>query len=257
MWSIRNDGTLLSLTFIKEQDFIGWSHHDTLGTFESVCTIVEPASVGFQNFVYLVVERTVNAQTVQYIEMMPERATSGAVKDYWTVDCGLQYSGAPATTFTGAQQLSGLTCTGLADGVIIPNFVMPYTGTFTLGIAASKVTVGLAFLPQLQTLYIDLGNPTVQSKEKKIPQVTLRVTEALGLSIGSDSSNLVPMKDLVRGNVGSMTNTVVTDLVTGDVRTIIDPKWQEQGQIFVEQPYPYPASILGVIQQVAVGDGPK
>ena len=257
VWSIRNDGTLLSLTFIKEQEFIGWSHHDTLGSFKSVCAIVEAASVGFQNFLYLAVQRTVEAQTVQYIEYMPERATTGLVKDYWTVDCGLQYNGAPQTTFMGAQHLAGLTCTGLADGVIIPNFTMPASGTFTLGTAASKVTVGLAFLPQLQTLYLDTGNPTIQSKMKKIPAGTIRVTETLGLQIGTDFSNLVDMKDLIRGNVGSMTNEVVTDLVTGDARTFIDPLWQEQGVICIEQPYPYPASILGIIPQLTVGDTPK
>lgn len=257
VWAVRNDGTLLSLTFIKEQEFSAWAHHTTDGSFKSVCTIVEAATIGFQNFVYHVVQRTINAQTVQYIEQFPERATTGLVKDYWTVDCGLQYSGAPATTFTGAQHLSGLPCTGLADGVIIPAFVMPYNGTFTLGTAASLVTVGEAFLPEAQTLYIDLGAPTSQSKDKKIPKVTLRVTETLGLTIGSDSSNLVTMKDLVRGNVGQNTNTVVTDLVTGDATTTIDPKWQEAGQIYFQQPYPYPASVLGVIQEVAVGDTAK
>lgn len=258
VWAVRNDGTLLSLTFIKEQDFIGWAHHDTNGgLFKSVCTIVEAASIGFQNFVYHVIQRTVNSQTVQYIEQFPERANTGLVKDYWTVDCGLQYSGAPTTTFVGAQHLSGLTCTGLADGIIIPPFVMPYNGIFTLATPASKVTVGQAFTSQIQTLYIDLGQPTVQSKDKKIPRVTLRVTETLGLQIGSNSSNLVDMKDLVRGNVGQNTNTIVTDLVTGDATTNIDPRWQEAGQIFLSQPYPYPASVLGVIQDITVGDTAK
>lgn len=258
VWAVRNDGTLLSLTFIKEQEFIGWAHHVTTGgLFLSVCSIVEQATVGFQNFVYTVVQRTVQGQTVKYIERMEERATTGLVKDFWTVDAGLQYSGTPATTFSGGQHLSGLTCTGLADGQIIPAFVMPASGSFTLGTAASKVTVGLAYECDLQTLYIDLGQPTVQSKDKKIPVVTLRVTETLGLTIGSAAANLVAMKDLVRGNVGQNTNTVVTDLVTGDATTTIDPKWQEQGQIYLRQPYPYPASVLGVIQQITVGDTAK
>lgn len=257
VWAVRNDGKLLSLTFVKEQEFIGWTHHDTTGLFKSVCSIVEAATIGYQNFVYLAVQRTVNSQTVQYIEQMPERATTGLVKDHWTVDAGLQYNGAPATSFTGGQHLAGLTCTGLADGVIIPSFVMPASGNFTLLAAASKVTVGLAYTPELQTLYIDLGQPTVQSKDKKIPAVTARVTDTLGLKIGSDSSNLVDMKDLVRGNVGSMTNQVVTDLVTGDAKTVIDPKWQEAGQIFIRQPYPYPASVLGLMQEITVGDTAK
>jgi hypothetical protein len=263
VWAVRDDGILLSLTFIKEQEFIGWAHHDTYtnpdtrSLFKSICTIVEAASIGFQNFVYLAVQRSVGGQTVQYIEQMTERATTGLVKDYWTVDCGLQYNGGAVTTFLGAQHLVGLHCTGLADGVIIPDFIMPATGTFVLGTAAAKVTVGLAYTPDLQTLYIDMGQPTIQSKDKKIPAVTLRVTETLGLKIGSALANLVDMKDLVRGNVGQNTNVVVTDLVTGDAKTTIDPKWQEAGQIFIRQPYPYPASILGVMQDLVVGDTAK
>lgn len=260
VWSVRNDGTLLSLTFIKEQDFIGWAHHDTEdgdAQFKSVATIVEAASIGFQNFVYFSVARTVNSVPVQYIEYFPERGTSDDPQDYWTVDCSISYSGSATTTFQGGEFLVGKTCTGLADGAIITPFVMPASGNFTLSSAASEVKVGIAFTPQLQTLYIDLGNPTVQSKQKSIPQVTVRVTETLGLKIGSDSSNLVPMKDLVVGVVGSQTNEVVTGLVTGDAMTVIDPKWQEQGQIFIEQSYPFPASILGVMPEVVVGDTPK
>lgn len=257
VWAIRNDGTLLSLTFIKEQEFIGWAHHDTLGLFKSICTVVEAATVGFQNFNYLAVQRTVNAITVQYIEQMPERSNTGLVKDYWTVDAGLQYSGAPISAFTGCQHLAGLTCTGLADGIIIPAFVMSASGSFNLATPASKVTVGLGFLAELQTLYIDTGHPTIQSKDKKVAAATLRVTETLGLTIGSDASNQTTMKDLIRGNVGGMTNQVVTDLVTGDVKTNLDPKWQEKGQIYIQQPYPYPASILGIIQDLATGDTAK
>lgn len=260
VWAVRNDGTLLSLTFIKEQDFIGWAHHDTEdgdASFSSVATIVESASIGFQNFTYFVVSRTVNSVAVKYIEYFPERGTSDDPQDYWTVDCGIQYSGAPASTFSGGEFLVGKTCTGLADGVIIPPFVMPASGNFTLATAASEVVVGIAFTPQIQTLYIDLGQPTVQSKMKSLPQVTIRVTETLGLKIGSNESNLVPIKDLVVGAVGSQTNEVVTGLVTGDAMTVIDPRWQEQGQIFIEQSYPFPASVLGVMPEVVVGDTPK
>ncbi len=87
---------------------------------------------------------------------------------------------------------------------------------------------------------------------KAIPEVALRVTQALGLKVGSDQNNLVVMKDLVVGNIGSMTNQRVTGLVTGDAMTFMDPKWQEQGQIYVRQDQPYPASILGFIPRVAV-----
>lgn len=254
--AVRNDGTLLTLTFIKEQEFTAWTHSDTDGLFKSVCTIVEPATVGFQNYVYTVVLRSINNVTVQYIEMFPERLFTNGVEDAWTVDCGLQYDGSPATSFSGGEHLVGKTCTGLADGEIITPFVMPASGNFTLP-SSSKVTVGLAYTCDLQTLYLDTGEPTIQSKMKKLPAETIRVTETLGLKIGTDFDNLVDMKDLVVGNVGSMTNEVVTNLVTGDARTYLDPKWQEEGTICIRQELPYPASILAVFPQLTVGDTPK
>ncbi len=253
VWAVRNDGDLLCLTFIKEQEFTAWTHSDTDGEFQSICTIVESATIGFQNYVYTCVERTIGVTTVKYIEMFPERMFTNGVSDAWTVDSGLQYSGAPATHFSGAEHLAGKTVTGLADGVAITPFVMNAAGTFILP-AASKVTIGLGFICDLQTLYLDTGDPTIQSKMKKIGPETLRVTDTLGLKIGTDFDNLVVMKDLVVGNVGSMTNTRVTDLVTGDVRTFIDPKWQEEGTICIRQDLPYPATILAVIPQLAVGD---
>lgn len=254
VWATRSDGTLLSLTFAKEQELIGWAHHDTTGSFKSVSTIVESAPLGNVDAVYMVVERVISGNTVKYIERMAERYFPNGIADAWCVDAGLQYSGAPATTFTGGEHLAGATCTGLADGVVITPFVMSAAGTFTLLTAASKVTVGLAYSPQLKTLQLDLGDPTVQTKPKKIPAIAVRVQETLGLWIGTHLANIVAMNDLVVGQVGSMTNEVVTDLVTGDAQTIVDPDWTPQGQYYITQPNPMPATILGVIPEIVIGD---
>jgi hypothetical protein len=266
VWAVRSDGTLLSLTFVKEQDFIAWAHSDTEGTFKSVCTVTESVSGVLVNAVYVVVERVVAGNTVQYIERFAERTFAAGVVDAWCVDAGLQYSGAPATTFSGGQHLSGMTCTGLADGLVITPFVMPASGNFTLAVAASKVTVGLAFTAQLQTLALDAPSgdgTTVQGKPKKINAVDVRVADTLGLKIGSDFSaaHLVTMKDLVVGNVGSMligqSSQLVTDLYSGDTRTYLNPTYTVPGQYCIQQDLPLPATILGVIPQFEVGDTRK
>ena len=187
------------------------------------------------------------------IGTLPSTLLNGTVNDAWCVDAGIQYNGSPATTFSGAQQLAGAVVTGLADGVQILPFTMPANGSFSLPAPASLVTIGLPFTAQLQTLPIDVGEPTVQGKEKKINAVVVRCVDTLGLSIGSSFSSLVPMKDLFIGNVGSMTNKVVTGLVTGDARTFVDPIWSTQGQFCIQQSFPYPATITGVIPQLTVG----
>lgn len=257
VWAVRNDGTMLTLTFLKEQELIAWAHSDTQGAFKSVASVTEQVALGSVDAVYTVVQRTVSNRSVLYIERVTELYYPNGVVDAFCVDAGISYNGSATATFSGAQHLAGLTVTGLADGVVIAPFVMPANGTFILGAAASKVVVGLAYTPALQTLELDLGEPTVQGRNKKITAVTLKVDKALGLWIGGDSTTTVPMKDLVRGNIGSATNQVVTDLVTADVRTLINPNWTIQGQYYITQPYPLPASILGVIPEINRGEKPK
>lgn len=252
VYAIRDDGVLLICTFLKEQELIGWTHHYTAGEFKSVTTVTEVTDTGPVDAVYVVVQRVINGQPVKYIERFAERSFPNGAEDAWCVDSGLQYEGAPATTFSGGEHLAGATCTGLADGLFIPNFIMPPNGTFTLNTPASKVTIGLAYTPKLQTLALEVGEPTVQGHQKKISNVIARVSNTLRLSTGSTFDNLVEMKDTFVGNVGSQTNEVVTGLVTGDVMTILDTKYSEQGQYCFQQNYPYPVTILGVIPTFTV-----
>jgi hypothetical protein len=51
------------------------------------------------------------------------------------------------------------------------------------------------------------------------------------------------------------TSQLVTDLVDGDARTFLDPTYTVPGQYCIQQSNPYPASILGVIPDVDIGDG--
>lgn len=109
IWAVREDGVLLSFTYLKEQDIYAWAHHDTAGQFKSICSIIE----GNEAAVYVCVERLINGNLVQYAERMASRNMS-AKPDYsppvpadltkaWFVDCGLQYPlTTPAATLTPA-----------------------------------------------------------------------------------------------------------------------------------------------------------
>lgn len=338
VWAVRNDGILLSLTYLKEQELIGWAHRDTKGLFTSVGTITESTTTaGNVDAVYVIVQRTIQGQIVQYVERMSERAFPYGMEDAWCVDAALQSTGQtpaagltasqsgvgtgvtftadasiftapmvgwvirmgggivtitgftsgtvvtgtitqaisavlpdsggvpliaasgswtlwqPFTSFGGLDHLNGQSVIGLADGIPVGPLTVA-SGSVTLPNASTKVVLGLSYIPQLQTLALDLGEPTIQGKRKKIVAVTARVKDTLGLSIGQSFSSLVPMKDLVLGNVGSATNALVANLQTSDARTIIDPLWQVDGQYCFQQNNPLPVSILGVIPETAVGD---
>ncbi len=267
VWAVRNDGTLLSLTFLKEQELIAWAHRDTNGAFKSIATVTEQTSLGFVDAVYVIVQRSVAGSTVWYIERMVEQYYPNGVTDAWQVDAGLQYNGTSTLTFTGAQHLQGLAVVGLATdntGVVTTfTATVSASGAFTLSAPASpatgytRVTAGLSYTPQLTTLGIDIGDPTIQGKMKKLPAVTVRVKDTLGLQIGTTFNDLVNMDDLIVGNIGKDTNAIVTGLVTGDALQTLDPQWSVPGQYCIQQPLPYPCTILGLIPQIAVGDVPS
>ena len=255
VYSIRNDGAIIMLTFLKEQEFVGWTHYTTQGDFKSVTSVTEPTDLaGTVDAVYTVVERNVNGNVVQYIERFAERAYPNGVSDAWSVDAGLQYSGAAVTTFSGAEHLAGLTVTGLADGQVIPPFTMPVNGQFTLATAASKVTVGIGYTCKLQTLAIDTGDGAIQGRLKRLVSIDVKVKDTLNLYAGSSFNRLVQIKDLIRGNVSSMLtgqdNQVVSDLVTGDARITMDPTYTIPGQVCIQQSDPIPATILGLFTTI-------
>lgn len=257
VYAVRNDGVLLMLTFLKEQEFVGWTHYTTNGSFNSVASVTESTdTAGTVDAVYTVVERSVNGNTVQYIERFAERAFPNGVADAWCVDAGLQYVGSPATSFSGADHLAGKTVTGLADGVVIPPFVMPADGNFTLSTAASKVTVGLGYTCKLQTLAIDTGDGAIQGRLKRIVSIDMKVKDALNLWAGSSFNRLVQIKDLVVGNVSSMLtgqdSQVVTGLVSGDAKITADPTYTIPGQFCVQQSDPVPATVLGLFTMLEI-----
>ncbi len=87
-WAVRDDGVLLALTYLREQQVFAWAPQPTDGKFESACSISE----GGEDAVYFVVNRTVNGQQVRYIERLASRLFT-ETEDAFFVDCGLSYDG--------------------------------------------------------------------------------------------------------------------------------------------------------------------
>lgn len=88
VWSIRDDGTMLSLTYVREQAIIGWCRHDTLGDFKRACVVPQD----LEDVTYFIVEREVDGRTVKYIEQIQTRVIDD-IKDFIGVDCSLSYDG--------------------------------------------------------------------------------------------------------------------------------------------------------------------
>lgn len=91
VWAVRDDGVLLGLTYLLEQQVVGWHQHVTDGIYESVCCISE----NNVDVLYAVVKRTVNGMAMRYIERFDDRQFAD-IRDAFFVDCGLTYDGRDA-----------------------------------------------------------------------------------------------------------------------------------------------------------------
>ncbi|MEO4014819.1 hypothetical protein [Pseudomonas rossensis] len=88
VWYVRHDGKLLGLTYLPEQQLVGWHWHDTDGFVESIACIPE----GQEDALYMVVRRTVGGVQKRYVERMASREVL-SIKNAFFVDCGLTYDG--------------------------------------------------------------------------------------------------------------------------------------------------------------------
>jgi hypothetical protein len=88
VWMVTDDGQLLGLTYMPDQEVIGWHRHDTDGFFESVCCISE----GTEDALYAVVRRVIGGQTKRYVERFASRIFTDT-RDAFFVDSGLSYDG--------------------------------------------------------------------------------------------------------------------------------------------------------------------
>lgn len=96
IWAVRDDGVMLSFTFLAEEEVAAWAHHDTVGKYISVCQTPECGD----NFVYAVVERPMgNGERFYVTERFASRDVNGnfagnvppTADNAWCVDCGLAY----------------------------------------------------------------------------------------------------------------------------------------------------------------------
>lgn len=88
VWMVRDDGTVLSMTYVKDEQIIAWATHDFGGIVENVAVVPE----GDYDAVYFVIKRTINSATVRYVEKLSTRTLDDIVEANFT-DCSLTYDG--------------------------------------------------------------------------------------------------------------------------------------------------------------------
>lgn len=81
LWCVLDDGRLLTLTYLVEQNVCAWTHHETQGSFRSVCSI---PNRGYDE-VWFAVERGGK----YFIERLVQRLASKEPEDQLFLDCAV------------------------------------------------------------------------------------------------------------------------------------------------------------------------
>lgn len=256
-WVILDDGSLVSLTYMKEHDVWAWTNHISAAdaVFEDVSVVAE----GNEDVPYFIVRRKIGGVWKRYIERLHSRAFS-TIEDAFFVDSGLTYNGPAKKIITGLDHLNGMDVVALADGNVVRDLTVgPVTGGIgvTLPYAASKAHIGLPMEATLQTLDADLGNVpglgTVQGRQKSVSNVTMRVENTRGIWVGgpkglTDKSQLIEFKQ----RESEAWNEAIR-MLTGDLDITPQWDWDRGGNVVVKQFDPLPMTILAIMPELTVG----
>lgn len=244
VWAVNSDGELLGCTYIPEQNLGGWHRHDTInGKFESIACVAE----GDEDALYAVVRRTINGNTVRYIERMHERIFT-SLEDCFFVDSGATYEGEPTDTISGLTWLEGETVTALADGKTVPSQTV-VNGKITLPIKASRIHVGLPIVAELRTLpaaFQDKYGGYGRGVRKNAVMAYVRVFQTSGVAMGPDEDSLINYSQRKSEPYGSP-----PEVASKEIGMELAADWTDGGQITIRQIYPLPMTIVSIAIELA------
>lgn len=189
LWVRRDDGKLLALTWMQEQDVWGWTLCETDGVVESICSVAE----GRRDTLYAVIRRTVDGEQKRYVEYMAEAPW---VRQGWNdqpssvvLDCSVTLSSETEfQTITRMDWLEGRSVVCLADGVVIRDrSVVDGVLTPALPNPVKLLTVGLPYVAHLRTLPQVApvqGKGSLVGVPQEIANTTLTVLNTGGMGAG-------------------------------------------------------------------------
>jgi hypothetical protein len=205
LWCVREDGTLISFTYQRNDGVAAWAEHiSTDDDFESVAQI--PGTN--EDELWALVNRTVNSSSVRYIEQFQAFDWEKVSSPYDQNDCWFVDSG--ATDCNSLTWLVGETVAVFADGRPIGNYTVSAKGTISAS-GYTNYTIGLPFTSVYETMPLVISNDSgpVMAEYSDILDLKVKFYKSLGCHIGPDSSNLVDFE--FSGDDFATTLDVVTD----------------------------------------------
>lgn len=235
VWMVRSDGVLVSLTYDRDDNVCGFARHTTDGLYKSVCVI--PGADA--DVVQVVVQRTIDLETIQYVEQFDETVMTDAAI------VGTNVSG--SAVWTGLDLLEGKLCDVKADGIFMGQFTVT-DGQITLPRLAYAIEVGLHYDSEIVTLTPNAGAGITTSQGN--PAMTANAVIRMYQSINC----LVDDQRIAFQEFGPDVLDKAPVPFTGDQEISCDG-WNELSEISIKQDQPYAWYVLALIRRYTVNNG--
>lgn len=258
VWVRRDDGSLVGLTYNRDENVVGWHRHDLSGGRIDALAVI-PQKDQLQDALWVVVRRTVNGADRRFIERLTRFWDFDTdLSEAHFVDCGLRYVGDPAGVMYGLQHLEGATVYGLVDAKPVGPLTVE-NGSVTLPYDGANVVLGLGYdsvavLPRLEN---GAADGTAQGKIRRMHNVVISVWNSFNGEVGvynQQESSFVyePME-----YPGRYDEFEDVELYTGMIGPFnLSPGYDQDGFLSFRRPKesPLPFNIVAIMPQLHTQD---
>lgn len=248
---VRGDGKVAILISQPAEEVLCWVLFETDGEVEDV--VVLPDTV--EDTVYYVVKRTIDGNTVRYLEKWALESECQGGDLNKMADSFVVYDSTATTTITGLDHLEGEEVVIWADGLDAGTDTVS-GGQITLSEAASKVVVGLAYEARFKSSKLayaaSMGTALTQKKKADHLALIMRNAHARGIKYGSDfntdgSGNYLNLDGLPLVEEGA---EVDPDTIWEDYDTEafeFDGTWDTDSRVCLLGQAPRPCTVLAAV----------
>ena len=276
LWAIRNDGVLVSMTYERQQEVIGFARHLTDGEFESVATINGEDA---EDEVWVSIKRP--GQGKRFIERLRigsrDATETGDKSNWFFLDAATQilptYTEGIPDTFVTVQNIEHLngkrlsfwcgkwnTATqtityGTTESVVDPETGEPSVvkdGEVTLQEPVAALIYGLPFTSTISPMQVvaDLNDGTSQGRKMRIPRMNVKIFESFGGEYSTDKVNWNPMQG--RTMTEDMDDSPA--IINGFTRMSVASNWADGVDIYIRQRLPVPLTISAIVPSWEAGE---
>lgn len=258
MWARRLDGSVVGMTYNRDENVIGWhSHNFSDGVVRRVAVL--PSSDKRQDTLWMVVDRVINGSVRRFIEKLSRFwDVDMGVNDAVFVDCALRYSGSEIQEVYGLSHLEGMDVYGVADGA--PFGPLRVTGgKMTLPFPATNIVVGLGYDGEFETSGMENGaaDGTAKGKEARINTAVIGLWQSYGGEVGIFNEDRREMEYSPIPYPETFDEVESITLYTGDSQEVVMPsEYTKRKSVAIRRTkdIPLPLNVVYIAPQLNTQD---